>query len=115
MNVTLCNRGHPEYGAATIPLPIPDEEYARCMELLEAMAIGLPTICTDCPCGGARAVIENGKNGLLIPVGSKSDLIVAMERIADRPELAERLSMNGSAIRNKLAPGAVVGSWLSVF
>ena len=43
MNVTLCNRGHPEYGAATIPLPIPDEEYARCMELLEAMEIGSVT------------------------------------------------------------------------
>ena len=43
MNVTLCNRGHPEYGAATIPLPIPDEEYAHCMELLEAMEIGSVT------------------------------------------------------------------------
>ncbi len=43
MNVTLCNRGHPEYGAITIPLPIPDEEYARCMELLEAMEIGSVT------------------------------------------------------------------------
>lgn len=32
LNVTLCNRGHPEYGAATIPLPIPDEEYAHCMQ-----------------------------------------------------------------------------------
>ena len=43
LNVTLCNRGHPEYGAATIPLPIPDEEYAHCMELLEAMEIGSVT------------------------------------------------------------------------
>ena len=83
--------------------------------MLEAMAIGLPTICTDCPCGGARAVIENGKNGILIPVGSKSELIVAMERIADSPALAEQLSMNGAAIRKKLAPGAVVESWLSIF
>ena len=43
LNVTLCNRGHPEYGAATIPLPIPDEEYAHCMELLEALEIGSVT------------------------------------------------------------------------
>ena len=40
MNATLCNRDHPEYGVATIPLPIPDEEYAHCMELLEALEIG---------------------------------------------------------------------------
>ena len=40
MNATLCNRDHPEYGEATIPLPIPDEEYAHCMELLEALELG---------------------------------------------------------------------------
>lgn len=40
MQVMLCNREHPEYGVATIPLPIPDEEYAHCMGLLEALEIG---------------------------------------------------------------------------
>lgn len=40
MQVTLCNRGHPEYGVATIPLPIPNEEYDNCMELLEQLEIG---------------------------------------------------------------------------
>lgn len=40
MNIILCNRGHPEYGAATIPLPIPDEEYDHCMELLNDLEIG---------------------------------------------------------------------------
>ena len=40
MQVTLCNKGHPEYGFATIPLPIPDEEYSRCMALLEQIEIG---------------------------------------------------------------------------
>lgn len=42
--------------------------------LLEAMAVGLPCICTDCPCGGPRSVIENDFNGMLIPVGSKEKL-----------------------------------------
>lgn len=40
MQVTLCNRNHPEYGVATIPLPIPNEEYDNCMELLEKLEIG---------------------------------------------------------------------------
>ena len=39
MQVTLCNRNHPEYGVATIPLPIPNEEYDNCMELLEKLKI----------------------------------------------------------------------------
>jgi len=40
MKVTLCNRNHPEYGVATIPLPIPNGEYDNCMELLEKLEIG---------------------------------------------------------------------------
>lgn len=33
--------------------------------MLEAMAIGIPCISTDCPCGGPRMVINDGENGLL--------------------------------------------------
>ena len=36
----LSNRTHPEYGVATIPFPIPHDQYAHCMELLEALEIG---------------------------------------------------------------------------
>lgn len=36
--------------------------------MLEALALGVPTICTDCPVGGARMVIRNNENGILIPV-----------------------------------------------
>lgn len=36
----LSNRTHPEYGVATIPFPVPHDQYARCMELLEALEIG---------------------------------------------------------------------------
>ena len=33
----LSNRDHPEYGVATIPFPIPHDQYTYCMELLEAL------------------------------------------------------------------------------
>ena len=36
----LSNRDHPEYGVATIPFPIPHDQYAHCMELLETLEIG---------------------------------------------------------------------------
>lgn len=57
MNATLCNRDHSEYGVATIPLPIPDEEYAHCMELLEALEIGSVSG-HDC----YISLYENGEN-----------------------------------------------------
>ncbi len=37
--------------------------------LIEAMAMGLTVISTDCPCGGPGELIEDGKNGILTPVG----------------------------------------------
>ena len=40
MQAVLSNPSHPEYGVATIPFPIPRNQYAHCMELLEALEIG---------------------------------------------------------------------------
>ena len=43
----LGNPHHPEYGVATIPFPIPRDQYAHCMELLEALEIG-DAVKADC-------------------------------------------------------------------
>ena len=40
IQAVLSNPNHPEYGVATIPFPIPHDQYAHCMELLEALEIG---------------------------------------------------------------------------
>ena len=47
MSAVLSNPSHPEYGVATIPFPIPRDQYAHCMELLEALEIG-DTVKADC-------------------------------------------------------------------
>ena len=43
----LSNPDHPEFGVVTIPFPIPRDQYAHCMELLEALEVGDP-IKADC-------------------------------------------------------------------
>ena len=43
----LSNPSHPEYGVATIPFPIPRDQYAHCMELLAALEIG-DAVRADC-------------------------------------------------------------------
>ena len=40
IQAVLGNPHHPEYGVATIPFPIPRDQHAHCMELLEALEIG---------------------------------------------------------------------------
>ena len=40
MSAVLSNPNNPEYGVATIPFPIPHDQYTYCMELLKALEIG---------------------------------------------------------------------------
>ena len=47
IQAVLGNPNHPEYGVATIPFPIPHDQYAHCMELLEALEIG-DAVISDC-------------------------------------------------------------------
>lgn len=79
--------------------------------MLEAMAMGLPCVCTDCPCGGARAVIESGVNGILVPVGDEEKLAEAMCYMLDHPEEAQRMGNNASAIREERKPHIIAEKW----
>ena len=47
MKAEVSSKAHPEYGQATIPLPIPNSQYDSIIDLLEAMDIGSPTA-QDC-------------------------------------------------------------------
>lgn len=47
ISAVLSNPGHPKYGVATIPFPIPRDQYTYCMDLLEALEIG-DTVKADC-------------------------------------------------------------------
>ena len=49
--------------------------------MLEALAVGIPVICTDCPIGGARMMIKKNYNGLLVPVRNSKIMFEAMCKI----------------------------------
>ncbi len=79
--------------------------------LLEAMATGLAVVSTDCPCGGPAAVIRDGENGLLIPVGDERALTDALRRILENPALEERLGREAAKLAQELGPEAVCRRW----
>ena len=81
--------------------------------MLEALAIGLPCICTDCPVGGAKMVIKNNINGILIPVGDQKALEQKMILLAENDELIEKLSQNAVKIRTKLSISNIADEWIS--
>ena len=82
--------------------------------MLEAMALGLPVVCTDCPAGGARAVINDGENGLLVPVGDSEKLYLAMKKIAVDKDLAEKLSRNAVALRENQSLEKIIEKWMEI-
>jgi glycosyltransferase involved in cell wall biosynthesis len=79
--------------------------------LIEAMALGLPCISTDCPCGGPKSLIENGENGLLFEVGNKNQLINAIEYMINNPDKAKQMSEKAVNIRNTLNANHICEKW----
>jgi glycosyltransferase involved in cell wall biosynthesis len=63
--------------------------------VLEAMASGLAVVSTDC--GGMAEVIDDGTDGLLVPVGDHRALRGALERLVDDVELRHRLGTAAAA------------------
>ena len=82
--------------------------------MLEAMAIGMPVICTDCPIGGAKATIKDGENGLLVPIQNAAMLAKAMNRVIEEKELADKLSWNAPLIRDELSLEAITEKWMQL-
>ena len=79
--------------------------------MLEALAIGLPCVCTDCEGGGARMMIEDHQNGLLTPVGDADKLYTAMKEIIETPALAQQLSREAAKVRHILTVEKIVDRW----
>lgn len=82
--------------------------------MLEAMAIGMPVVCTDCPIGGANAVIRNGENGILTEVGNAKEICDAMKKIADDKAFSDKLSRNAAEIRYKLSLENTAKKWMEL-
>lgn len=79
--------------------------------LLEAMALGMPIVATDCPCGGPATVMTNEVDGLLIPVKDEDALVAGLNRLIEDRELAERLGNNARKIADIGNSQAVFAQW----
>ena len=79
--------------------------------LMEAMALGLPIVATDCPCGGPRTIMTNEVDGLLIPIKNEQALENGINRLIEDPVLAERLGTEARKIADKANGQAVFEQW----
>lgn len=79
--------------------------------LMEAMALGVPCVSTDCGGGGARFLIEDGENGLLVPQKDEAKMAAAMEQILCDKSFSAKISANARKLQVKLAPDKIYGEW----
>jgi len=83
--------------------------------LLEALAMGVPAIATDCSSGGNRMCIQDGVNGFIIPVGDGETLLHKMAELAGDIELRKKFSENAVRIREDYSESVITEQWLSCF
>ncbi len=79
--------------------------------LMEAMALGIPVISTDCPSGGPGELIEDGISGILVPVGDARRLSEAIKKLLMNPGLAEQMGKNGEKVKEKVSPDGIYREW----
>ena len=82
--------------------------------MLEALCIGIPSICTDCPPGGARMVITDGINGYLTNVNDAAMMYNKMKYLIEHKIELNDVSLNAINIRNDVSSEKVCLKWFEL-
>ncbi len=82
--------------------------------LMEAMALGLPVISTDCPCGGPATLIKDGENGRLVPVRDTERLSEVMALVLSSEDAGKAMGLKASEIQKTCDPAVVTAMWREV-
>lgn len=79
--------------------------------LMEAMALGLPCISTNCSPGGAAELIDNYENGILVDIGDYNELADKMDEVLNNNALKEKLSRNAIKILDTHSTKEIYEKW----
>ena len=79
--------------------------------LMEALALGIPCISTDCPCGGPRMLMEGKENGILVPVGDVDAMAEAMKKLLTDEKFWQKCSENAYKASEELHPNSINRKW----
>lgn len=79
--------------------------------LIEAMALGLPVISTDCPCGGPKKIIRNNHNGFIVKCEDIYDLSKKMLKLFLSFESQVEFGFNAKLTTQQYNPVAIYEKW----
>ena len=81
--------------------------------VIEAQALGVPVVSTDCPTG-PREILFDGEAGLLVPMGDAQAMAEAIERVLGDQALARRLVQRGKEGIDRFTPGPCAARYLEL-
>lgn len=79
--------------------------------LLEAFAMGVPCIATDCPCGGPAMIISDKRDGFLVEPNDMQMLVDRMKVCCKEKDLREKFSNNAKHSAEKYFPEKILNEW----
>jgi GalNAc-alpha-(1->4)-GalNAc-alpha-(1->3)-diNAcBac-PP-undecaprenol alpha-1,4-N-acetyl-D-galactosaminyltransferase len=79
--------------------------------VMEAMAMGVATISTDCD-SGPRDLITDGVDGMLVPVGEVDALTAALDSLMADDALRQTIARSALSIRERLDRRRVMDQWI---
>ncbi len=79
--------------------------------LMEAMAAGIPSVSTDCPCGGPAYLMEKDGCGKLVPAGDEKALAKAIEDLLENPDEAEQMAERAIERMKEFDPERIYRKW----
>ena len=78
--------------------------------LCEAMHAGLPCISTNCKCGPSE-LIENGRNGFLVKVGSVDAMAKKIQTLIENEKLRDVMGKEAQKTTERLEMGVICSKW----
>ncbi len=79
--------------------------------LMEALALGVPCISTDCPCGGPRELIQNNVNGILVENNNCEEMVKAIYNVIENEKLNKTLSVNSNNMKEEFLISKIADKW----
>jgi glycosyltransferase involved in cell wall biosynthesis len=82
--------------------------------LLEAMALGMPVVSTDCRPGGAALLINNYDNGIMVKLGDTDAIADAISYIISNPEGSVVMGRNARKSMEYYTPDRIISKWTAI-
>jgi len=83
--------------------------------LMEALAAGIPCVASDCPPGGPKMLLDNNKNGLLVPLNDSLAMAKAICELIENSKLRESISDNARSVVDRFSPEKIALMWVDCF